>query len=199
MPEACQHFFKFSRIFAEKIQTADDMDFTDDPEVRDQPSIGGNSPFRWKCNNAVTIWRPAIHRKSPPRRRTCQKAQRKDAQSAPLPALENFCPRNIRMTRNETSVAGGSETLSTDRRRYFFLNFASFRVFLRAQFFRESSASCESREADPAVRQGGTRCPQRVAPATAGRLCRLIFAPSTIHQPSSRRAGRSNTTIATRS
>ena len=103
------------------------MDFTDDPEVRDQLLIGGNSRFSRKCNDSVTIWRPAIHGKSPPRRRTCQKAQRKDAQSAPLPVLENFCPRNTRMTRNEASAAGGSETSSTDRRRYFFLNFASFR------------------------------------------------------------------------
>jgi len=31
--------------------------FTDDLEVRDQPSIGANSRFSRKCNGVVTIWR----------------------------------------------------------------------------------------------------------------------------------------------
>ena len=36
------------------------------------------------------------------------------------------------------------------------------------------------------VTQDGTSCPQRVGPATAGRLCRLIFARSAIRSPSVR-------------
>jgi hypothetical protein len=42
------------------------------------------------------------------------------------------------MIRNETSAAGGSETSSTEGRPYFFLNFASFRMFRAAQYFRET-------------------------------------------------------------
>jgi hypothetical protein len=42
---------------------------------------------------------------------------------------EFFGPRTTRMIRSEASAAGGSKTSSTDRRPYFFLNFASFRVF----------------------------------------------------------------------
>src|SRR5205814_6672766 len=49
-----------------------------------------------------------------------------------------FGPRNTRMIRNEASAAAGSETSSTDRRHYFFLNFASFRMLRGPQCFIES-------------------------------------------------------------
>ena len=61
----------------------------------------------------------------------------KERMHSQLPCLlSDFYPRNIRMTRNETSADRRLHPRTGDA--IFFLNFASFRVFLRAQFFRES-------------------------------------------------------------
>ena len=79
------------------------MDFTDDPEVRDQLLIGGNSPFSRKCNDSVTIWRILSMRQV---RLAGGRAKKlKEKMHSQLPCLlSDFYPRNIRMTRNETSA-----------------------------------------------------------------------------------------------
>ena len=89
--------------------------FTDDSEVKDQPSIGGNSRFPRKCNNAVTFWHTLSTGKVRPVGGRAKKLKEKMHDPAHLPVLENFWPTNLRMIRNETCAAGESETSSTDR------------------------------------------------------------------------------------
>src|SRR2546430_11020328 len=66
-PEMCQHFFKFLpkfslKRFKPRITWISRM--TQRSEI--QPSIGSNSRFSRKYNNAVTIWRPYPQEKSVP-------------------------------------------------------------------------------------------------------------------------------------
>src|SRR5207247_1643755 len=79
--------------------------FTDDSEVRDQPS----------CNNAVTILAHAIRqdRSAPPADRP--KAT-KESCTISVRACSGglFGPRNTRIIRNESSAEAGSEITSSD-------------------------------------------------------------------------------------
>jgi hypothetical protein len=68
------------------------MDFTDDSEVRDQPSTGGNSRFLRNVTTLLPFWRTLSRGKVRPAGGHAKKRQRKDAASAALPVLENFWP-----------------------------------------------------------------------------------------------------------
>ena len=67
------------------------MDFTDDPEVRDQLLIGGNSPFSRKCNDSVTIWRILSMGQVRPAGGRAKKLKEKMHSQLHLPAL-GFLP-----------------------------------------------------------------------------------------------------------
>jgi len=124
--------------------------FTDESEVRHQPSIGGNSGFSRKRNNAVTFWHTLSTGQVRPAGGDAKNVKEKMIIRALACSRQFFGPRNTRMIRNEPSVAGGSETSSTDRRPFFLISsrFAACRrggVSWGPNALASPGASCESR------------------------------------------------------
>src|SRR5437899_3518885 len=127
--EMCQHFFKvFPKFSLKRFEPRMNTDFTDDSDVENQPSIGGNSRFSRKYNNAVTCCyhlAPYPQEKSVPPANMPKNFREKCAISA-LARSRKFLAHEMR------------HPLQADRRLhpptgdpYFYLNFESFRC-LRA-------------------------------------------------------------------
>ena len=191
--EACQHFFTFFPKFSLKRFKLRMKRISRMIQMSDiSHQLMASLVFRRKCNMLLPFAARYPREKSAPAA-DMPKTSKKRCTIRALACSREFWFTKHRMIRNEASAAGRSETSSRDRRPIFFLISRRFRCLPAAAGVgwgpMLSRVPALLAKAEKPIRicvtQGGTSCPQRVGPATAGRLCCLIFAPSAICSRSS--------------